>query len=154
MDRFRLFWRQRTGRERVFLGICGVLLAVALFYLVLWQPAATARERLQRQLPRLEADLAQMQRQITQLKGSRANAGASGDPRSTVQGIVQAAGVQADIRALPDQRVAVDAPDLPFAQALDLLTALRSDSGMRIMKLDIKETGQPGRTSLSIEVQR
>ncbi|TJZ73786.1 type II secretion system protein GspM [Chitiniphilus eburneus] len=155
LHRLRQFWLQRNPRERRFLALCGTVIAVALFYALLWQPAVEGRARLQKQLPRLEADLAEMQRQIALLKGTPAVGSAiGGDLRSAVQAVVSAAGIKADLRALPDQRVAVDAPDLPFPQVLELLSAVRRDSGAHVVKFETKATGQPGRVSLNLEVQR
>ncbi|GAA5785915.1 hypothetical protein GCM10007860_13860 [Chitiniphilus shinanonensis] len=155
VQRLRQFWLQRNPRERLFLAACGTVIAVALFYALLWQPAVDGRARLQKQLPRLEADLAEMQRQIALLKGApAAGAAAEGDLRSAVQAVTGAVGIKADLRALPGQRVAVDAPDLPFPQVLELLSAVRRDAGARIVKLDAKATGAPGRVSLNLEVQR
>nr|WP_043286537.1 type II secretion system protein M [Paraburkholderia oxyphila] len=68
------FWEARTAREQVLLTWGGALLAVAIGYSVLWQPAADGRARLRESLPALQRGLAQMTAQADE---ARALAGAA-----------------------------------------------------------------------------
>ena len=54
------FWEARTAREKSLLMWGGLVLGLALVYLVLWAPAYEGRQRLQQSLPALQRQLATM----------------------------------------------------------------------------------------------
>lgn len=55
------FWLARTEQERKFLGVGGAILALALFYSVLLDPALSGREVLNKELPKMRQQAAEMQ---------------------------------------------------------------------------------------------
>lgn len=73
-DQWSEFWEARTAREKVLLTWGGAVLAVAIGYSVLWQPAADGRARLRESLPAMQRQLAQMTAQADE---ARALAGAA-----------------------------------------------------------------------------
>lgn len=68
------FWEARTAREKMLLTWGGAVLAVAIGYSVLWQPAADGRAHLRESLPAMQRQLAQMTAQADE---ARALAGAA-----------------------------------------------------------------------------
>jgi general secretion pathway protein M len=68
------FWEARTPREKMLLTWGGAVLAVAIGWSVLWQPAADGRARLRESLPGMQRELAQMTAQADE---ARALAGAA-----------------------------------------------------------------------------
>ncbi|WP_255989902.1 type II secretion system protein GspM [Chitinolyticbacter albus] len=145
------FWRERNARERLFLTVCGAVLAAAFCYAVLWAPASAGRDKLARQVPQLEAQLAQMQRQIAQLKGASAPRG-NGDLRGSVQGAIAQSGITAELRPLSADALQIVAPTSSFEQVLLLLDALQGAG--RIAKLEVKSAGAPGQVTATLELQR
>jgi len=73
-DQWSEFWEARTAREKALLTWGGAVLAVAIGYSVLWQPAADGRARLRESLPAMQRQLAQMTAQADE---ARALAGAA-----------------------------------------------------------------------------
>jgi general secretion pathway protein M len=68
------FWEARNPREKLLLTWGGAVLAVAIGWSVLWQPAADGRARLRESLPSMQRQLAQMTAQADE---ARALAGAA-----------------------------------------------------------------------------
>ncbi|MFJ1213029.1 type II secretion system protein M [Burkholderia pyrrocinia] len=62
------FWGERSQREKMLLGWGGTVLAVAIAYSVLWSPAQEGRARIQRALPTMRRELAQMTAQANEAK--------------------------------------------------------------------------------------
>jgi general secretion pathway protein M len=56
-----VYWLARTGQERQFLTAGGVVVLLALIYAILVGPALDGRERLQKSLPLLRQNAAEMQ---------------------------------------------------------------------------------------------
>jgi general secretion pathway protein M len=68
------FWEARNPREKMLLTWGGAVLAVAIGWSVLWQPAADGRAHLRESLPAMQRSLAQMTAQADE---ARALAGAA-----------------------------------------------------------------------------
>ncbi|KVE35175.1 type II secretion system protein GspM [Burkholderia sp. TSV86] len=62
------FWDARTTREKQLLGWGGAVLAIAIAYSVLWSPAQEGRARIQRELPTMRHELAQMNAQANEAR--------------------------------------------------------------------------------------
>ena len=68
------FWGERSQREKMLLGWGGAVLAVVIAYSVLWSPAQEGRARIQRELPNMRRELAQMTAQANEAKSLTAAA--------------------------------------------------------------------------------
>ncbi|CAB3758965.1 general secretion pathway protein GspM [Burkholderia sp. MSh2] len=68
------FWGERSPREKMLLGWGGAVLAIAIAYSVLWSPAQEGRARIQRELPTMRLELAQMTAQANEAKSLAAAA--------------------------------------------------------------------------------
>ncbi|SDD35149.1 type II secretion system protein GspM [Paraburkholderia lycopersici] len=68
------FWEARSVREKTLLTWGGAVLALAIGWSVLWQPASDGRARLRESLPGMQRELAQMTAEADE---SRALAGAA-----------------------------------------------------------------------------
>ena len=73
-DTWNEFWEARSAREKVMLTWGSAVLAVAIGYSVLWQPAADGRAKLRESLPAMQRQLALMTAQSDE---ARALAGAA-----------------------------------------------------------------------------
>ncbi len=90
----RLFWQQRSTRERRVLAFGGLLLALMLLWLLAIEPALEGRERWRAALPQLRADAAQAQALAQQLAAAPPAAAAGAAPavdRATLENQLNAA---------------------------------------------------------------
>lgn len=62
------FWEVRTPREKTLLMWGGIVLGIALVYLVLWAPAYEGRARLRQTLPAMQRQLATMNAQANEAR--------------------------------------------------------------------------------------
>lgn len=61
VERLRTFWQERDARERKILSIAGALLMLALVYLLLLNPPLMGRAQLDKSLPQLRLQAAELQ---------------------------------------------------------------------------------------------
>jgi general secretion pathway protein M len=67
-DTWDEFWGGRTQREKTILMWGGLVVGIAIVYLVLWAPAYEGRARLRDRLPAMQAQLAQMTAQANEAR--------------------------------------------------------------------------------------
>src|SRR5471032_2497346 len=68
IDTWGEFWNARTQREKTILMWGGLVVAIAIVYLVLWAPAYEGRARLRSALPGMQRQLAQMTAQANEAR--------------------------------------------------------------------------------------
>ena len=153
--RFLAFWLARAPRERAILGAGAVIVLIALLYIVLWEPLVNQRALFDKQLPRLQADLAQMQRDVALIKASGGGAVArSDDLRQAVTASLAQRGIKADIVAQPDSKLKIDAAQAAFSQMLDLVSGLQRETGAHVVSADISSEQNNGIVHFVAVVQR
>jgi general secretion pathway protein M len=101
-DQWAGFWEARSAREKVMLTWGGAVLAVAIGYSVLWQPAADGRARLHETLPALQRQLAQMTAQADE---ARALAGAAASVSPGGQALKDALTASLSDHGMPNAQV-------------------------------------------------
>lgn len=113
-DRLKRYWNARSRKERLRLCAAGAVLLAVLLYLVLLEPALTARKQLATALPRLRAQLEDMQQQQKELSVLRKKL-------STVS-------QRADLKALLQSSVARTS----FANALERLDTVSANKAVML----------------------
>ena len=153
--KFLAFWLARAPRERAILGVGAVIVLIALLYIALWEPLVNQRALLDKQLPRLQADLAQMQRDVALIKASGgAGVVRSDDLRQAVTASLAQRGIKADIQAQPDNKLKIDATQAQFAQILDLVSGLQRETGAHAISADMSSEQNNGIVHFIAVVQR
>ena len=89
MDALKQFWIERAPRERLVLGIGGVMLAGVLLYLMLIEPAWTGIGRLERSLPQQRAQAAELDALLGEVKGLRTQPQVATVSPSEVKGAIE-----------------------------------------------------------------
>ncbi|WP_432732481.1 type II secretion system protein GspM [Jeongeupia wiesaeckerbachi] len=145
-------WRDRAPRERRALMIGGSALVAAALYAGVWQPVTQASARLTRQLPELQASLADLQRGVAEFKQSGARASiAPGALRQHVQATLDALQLGAELQALPGEQVRIVIGGAPFERVLALLGALENDQHLRVIRADVHGQGGTVQAELVVE---
>ncbi|WP_233702242.1 type II secretion system protein GspM [Iodobacter ciconiae] len=133
---------------------CGAFAFFAILYAGIWQPVNASRIQLGKQVPQMQMQLAELQRQLAQIKSTPAGPGQNGDFRTAVQASLDARNTSADIQALATDKLQIKVAQIRFADALPLLAALRSETGSQINRLQISSAEHNGIVQLSAEVER
>jgi general secretion pathway protein M len=153
LARAQEFWLERNARERGMLGACAALVIFAILYTAIWQPLVTQRAMLNKRVPQLQAQLAQMQHDLQLLKGG-ATVVRTDDLRQAVLASLQQHGLKADLQSLPDSRIRIDAPEADFSHALDFLGELQRETGSHVVTFDANSAQDNGVVHFSAVVQR
>lgn len=152
------FWKARTARERIFLGILAAVLAGALWHYALVDPLMRRAERFER---KLAAEQVLLQR-LDALRG-RVSTLPPPRPRSdsslllAANRALQEAGLGAYLKegsADGERRVRLLLADAPFPQVSAWLAGMAVQEGVRTVSADIEPAGSPGLARIILVLER
>lgn len=147
------FWSARNPREQKVLIVWAATILLAGFYFGVLSPLMTRIPKLEKSLPRLEAQLFAMR--AAPGSGPVKNKGAEeGDLRSALFKALAARQINADLRSITPERVELRLPPLAIADALSLANALRQDAGAQAPSISIKNEAGNGQVLLVMELER
>jgi general secretion pathway protein M len=156
-ERFNAFWSARNPREQAILAGGGAVLALVIGYLVLWEPAADGRERLARNLPKLRADLAEMETLAQEARGLKATPAPSlrGDALTqALQDSLGQHGLKATrLAAGADNSVQVQLDKVPFGAVSAWLQDVRQQQRMKVIDARIVYVGATALVNVSATLQ-
>jgi type II secretory pathway component PulM len=146
--RWRNTWARRSSRERVFLSVGAALLAAALAWGAIWQPAQEARTRLARRNAALEIQVAQIGALARDAATLRARSQAPGTPeqmKTRLETALATLGLKPGTLEVDTQnrqaRVSLEAP---FDRCIALLDTVRRDSRWPLTQARFEATAQTG----------
>ncbi|MGY2489755.1 type II secretion system protein M [Cupriavidus sp. CP313] len=156
-ERFNAFWSARNPREQAILAGGGAVLALVIGYLVLWEPAADGRERLARNLPKLRADLAEMESLAQEARGLKATPAPAlrGDALTqALQDSLGQHGLKATrLAAGADNSVQVQLDKVPFGAVSGWLQDVRQQQRMKVIDARIVYVGATALVNVSATLQ-
>jgi len=151
LEVLRAHWAALSASEQRMLKLGALIVLPVLFYLLMWQPAHSAVERLQQSVPQQRAQLVQMQAQAVEVQTLRHGAKPAvieGDAlKRIVQGAVEAAGWGAPavmVELAEKNEVRVNAEGIEFARWLALLRDLENTHHIRVSALTLSASSAPG----------
>lgn len=151
IEKLRAYWASRDPREQLWLAVGAALLLLAIIYLA-WSPLAKERDRLQRRLPQLQADVARMQSLVG--KWQAAGGAARQDWRNATQARLSAHGIvgpQARMISSTSDSQQWQFDKVPFNSFLDWLSGLYNEYGVRVKSAVITPEGA-GVVSVKLEL--
>ncbi len=157
------WWLNLAERERLLIAGAGAVLALALFYLVVWEPVFKARAELDQALRAQRNTLQWMQQAAGEVQALRSRAGASalqGRNRSLLSVLDQTA-TQAGIRDRiermePDGKKGVKLwlEDVPFDTLVGWIERLERHYGVRAVRATFSATEQAGLVDARLTLER
>ncbi len=153
-------WQARNSRERMILSIGGTLAAALIFYLAVWDPITSDRERLLRDLPRLRALAAEFRNNANEAEMLRARLKTRGTGQplpATIEASAKQANLGAPLRAvqsLGSDRAQVSGSGLQFDALVRWLAALAASDGIAVDVIQASAATEPGRVQLDSLVLR
>jgi len=134
------WWQLRSRPERQVLIAVGAVVALALAWLIVWQPLERDSERLTRRLANDRAALADARRASDEIAGLARAAAApiAADPRAALDSVLAAQNLRtaaSAIERVDDDRVRVTLDRLGFDGLTALLDALQRDSRLRAVEV-------------------
>lgn len=151
------WFEARAPREKQLLLVGGALLTVALLYSLLWAPAWDGCSRIRANLPRLQAEVGQVQAQLDEarlLKGTAAIRAPEGLAlRDAIAGSLAQAGVPDPQISVLGKGVQVEAKNVPFGVWMVWLDDVRRTNHVRVINAHATSEAQLGHASVSVTVQ-
>ena len=148
-------WHARTAREQHFLLGAGVAIAVTLFYLILIAPALQGRAQLQRGLPQLRMQAAQLR---ALADTATALPVAADTPsmlsRQKLEGTLRQHGLKAQNVSISGDSVRLQFDDVPFAQLLDCLRTLQKTQQLVVADAALNAKDKAGMVGAALQLNR
>ena len=143
------FWQARTQRERMVLGVLGVLVVAMIAYALLWQPAKTHVAQLQREIPELRLEQARMQAMAGELMLARSHGASAVPSGSELEGLLQQSlhdlrlpGLKVERRS--DGRFTLEWREAPFSTMADWLDQVRQKWRVTVVEGHVERALRPG----------
>ena len=140
----RAWWQGLSRRERAMSAAGGALVLVALLYLLAIEPAWRSRARLGAELPKLRAQLAEVDalaQEAGRLKGAGVGAESAAAARTALEQSAARGNLGAvRIAVIDERRVSASAKGVPAWQWLAWLEQTARESRLRIAQVKISRT--------------
>ena len=143
MKAFQTWWLSLQPREQQVLKIAGIVLAVGLFYSLIWQPIQQARKDSEVRAKAAVEQLAWLQAKLPLLSQTNQVA-SSGSLNDVVAQTAPRFQVKVSRMQPQNEQLQVSLEDVAFEQLLRWLTELQSKHGVSLVQLDIAASEVPG----------
>lgn len=158
MELLRNFWSQRAPRERLILAGAGAVLALALIYLLLIEPAATGIPRLERSLPATRTQAVHLEQLLAEAASLKARPQvavlAPAEVRAALERSLQASGLKASrIVPLADGDLQLSFANVPYAAWSSWLAGAERELGARASVVTSRSTDTPGAADIEMTLR-
>jgi len=158
-EAFAQWWQLRSRSERILLAAAAGIAALALAWLVVWQPLARDTDRLGRQVETDRAMLADARRRADEIAGLARNAPsvAPAEPRAaldaglTQQNLKSAA---TTIERIDNERIRLTFDAIGFDALTAFLDALQRNARLRAVELVATARVEPGQVRADVTLAR
>lgn len=147
MSAWQARWTAMTLRERAMLLAGIAMIALAIVFLVAFEPAWNGRAKLQRELPRLReeaAELEQLAREASQLKSQGQERATSGGLAQALQASLAQKGLEARLAAQADGSVQVSLGAVHAGVLMTWIETVQRELRVRVSGLKLDQTEKPG----------
>jgi general secretion pathway protein M len=153
----KTWFEARAPREQKLLLAGSTVLAIALIYNVLWEPAFEGHAKIAANLPQLEAQLADIRTQVDEAHRLKAAAAQRSPTGAALRDALNASLLQAGIAnaqlAVLGKGVQVDAKSVPFSTWMSWLDQVRRDDHVRAINVRASAEDKPGLVTISATLQ-
>ena len=153
-------WRGMAPRERRMVAGGAAVIALALVYLLFYEPAAVGRRQIAGELPALRAQVARMDvlvAEAARLSNAPAGTDSPEELRARIEQSAASAGLSERAQVqLVGERIEVRAKDVPFALLTGWLDTVLRETRVRVVDATVTRELQPGLVTarLALETAR
>lgn len=148
------FWTARDARERAALHIGAAAVAASLFYALLIDPALTGREQLNRSLPNLRQQAAQMQALAKEAAGLSIKSAQVAISEESINAALARKGLKPQSVMLNGEIVRVQLTSAPFAGMLEWLDDMQKNEMVSVVDANIAAIDQPGLVNATLMLRQ
>lgn len=158
MDTLLRLWAERAPREKQMIASAAAVIAAALVYLLLIEPAWTGISRLERGLPTTRAQAAQLAGLLTEAAALKSRPQvatvSTQDARAAIEKSLAAAGLKAKrIQPLADGDFQMAFADVPFATWTTWLAGVEGELGARAAAVTVNRTSAAGNADIELALR-
>jgi general secretion pathway protein M len=158
---FSTFWNARNKRERNMLAIAAAVVVLGLLYALLIDPALSGRQALERKLPTLRQQSAEVQALAREASSSgvaaRANANTPPPPpitRERLEASLSEKGLKAQSLSVTGELARVQLAGVSFASTVEWLTELQRTSSVGVVDAVVEAQAQPDTVNATLSLRQ
>ena len=150
------WWSARTEQEQRMLSIGGAVVAFGLVWGVLVDPALTGRDKLKKELPQLNQQVAELQALAGEASQLAANPPTQPQPLSKdgVSARLQASGLTPQNLAVTGDYIKVEFKGVPFAGLVTWLDAMRREQRVAVQEGEVTQQGAAGQVDAKLTLRQ
>jgi general secretion pathway protein M len=152
----RDYWNARAPRERTILAALGLLVLLALLYLLLIEPALSGRAQLRKSLPGLRSQVSQVQGMSRELSSARPAGEAAAQPatRENIEASLTRAGLKAQSVTVSGELVRVQLNAVSFAGLTAWLEQVGKSLGISVTEASIVAQAQADTVNATLTLRQ
>lgn len=150
------FWAARDQRERTMLAVAAAVVLLGLIYALLFDPALSGRERLNKNLPLLRQQVAQLQalsKEATSLTATSA-APVTVISKESIEAALARKGLKPQSVVLSGDVVKVQLAASSFADTLNWLVEMQKTARLSVSEANIVALAQPDRIDATLTLRQ
>jgi general secretion pathway protein M len=150
------WWSARTEQEQRMLSIGGAVVALGLVWGVLVDPALSGRARLQKELPQLNQQVAELQALAGEASQLAAQPAVQPQPlnKDAVAARLQASGLATQNLAVTGDYIKVEFKGVPFAGLVTWLDAMRREQRVTVQEGSVTQQGPAGQVDANLTLRQ
>lgn len=152
------FWSARNARERMLLATAMTVIVLGLIYLLLIDPALSGREQVQKNLPVLRQQVAELQAMSKQASGLSAKTAPPVAPlsREALEAELISKGLKPQTVAVTGEIARVQLNSVQFAGVIDWLGEMQRTALLSVVEANVVAQSEPGivNATLTLRQQR
>jgi general secretion pathway protein M len=155
-ERALAYWMARTEQERKYLAVGAAVVLLALAYVVLVAPALEGRAGLQRSLPQLRQQAAQLQAMSAEATALQGQAVPQVAPmtRETLTSSLTARGITPQSLAMTGEYAKLQLTNVSFANLVDWLDAQRRENRVAVQEAAVTGLATAGQVDASLTLHQ
>jgi general secretion pathway protein M len=151
------FWNERNQRERNMLTLAIIAILVGLFYVLLIDPAASGRKDLEKKLPALRqqaAEVRAMAKEATELSGKAAAAPPAAVTRESLEASLTRKGLKPQNLSVTGEMVKLQLASVSFADTVDWLDEMQRTARLSVVDANFDAQAQPDTVNATLTLRR
>jgi general secretion pathway protein M len=151
------FWSERNQRERTMLAVAFVVVIIGLFYVLLIDPALTGRQDLEKKLPALRQQAAEVQsmaKEATALAGKTAATPAPPVTRESLEASLTRKGIKPQNVSVTGELIKVQLSGVSFAGTVNWLDEMQRTARLSVVDAVVDAQAQPDTVNATFTLRR
>ncbi|NVD97039.1 type II secretion system protein GspM [Massilia sp. BJB1822] len=150
------FWNARTEQERKLLGIGGAVVGLALFYVLLIDPALSGRAKLNKELPELRQQAAELQALAVEAAALNGQPSVPPPPmsRESINSSLQVRGLTAQNVMVTGEYAKLEFKGVAFAGLVTWLDAVRRENQLTVQETTVTAQSAAGMVDAAVTLHQ